>query len=331
MKYFNELLPFIHAGDRVWVQAHNFPDHDAVAAAFGVFDLLRQHDIKSSIIYDGEIQRSSLQRMIDLLGVPIAPFQSCGITASDKVIVVDGCVGNKNVTSVGGTPIAVIDHHRYDSSETVPFLDVRSNLGSCATLVATYYNASGREIPRMVATALMVGIGVDTAHLLRGASVDDVNCFAELSKRADLKTVHSILRNNTQQRDLAFYKYSLEHAVIDDRFAYCYFPQGCDQNLLGILGDFFLGIDNVDFALVCARNGHRLDMSIRAEENRFHCTDIIHQVLDGLGSCGGHQEMAGGFMLLSQYTDPAMPPEEFVRQRFFELYKSLRERRKIRD
>ncbi len=79
-----------------------------------------------------------------------------------------------------------------------------------------------------------------------------------------------------------------------DRMAFCYFPQGCDQNLLGILGDFLLSLDKIDFVALCAHNEDRINFSLRSEVAEWAADAIARQILQGIGFGGGHAEMAGG-------------------------------------
>ncbi|MCB1320031.1 MAG: hypothetical protein KDK34_07250, partial [Leptospiraceae bacterium] len=50
------------------------------------------------------------------------------------------------------------------------------------------------------------------------------------------------------------------------------------------------------FVALCAHNGRRINFSLRSERNEWNCSDVIQQVLDGIGFGGGHAELAGGMM-----------------------------------
>ena len=110
----------------------------------------------------------------------------------------------------------------------------------------------------------------------------------------DHALANRILRNHIQTQDLSFYKYAIDHLKIKDRVAFCYFPQGCNQNLMGILGDFFLALREVNFVLLCARNGSMVNVSLRSEVPEWNASLVIRKALEGIGNGGGHAEMAGG-------------------------------------
>ncbi len=296
MSSIHELLPLLRGEEPVYIQTHNFPDHDAVAAAFALQYLLAREQIETELIYEGEIQRSSLAMMIEELGIDIRHSSFWPLVESDKIVVVDGCKGNKNVTDLIGDEVGVIDHHQVIKPEDVPFADIRPDFGSCCTVVYTYFGELNFEIPQPVATALMIGINMDTALLTRGVGTTDIEAYADLYGRADMQLVNSILRNQVQTRDLAFFKVALERVRIHETLAFCYFPEGCNQNLLGILGDFFLSLVEVDFVALCARNGERINFSLRSEVEGWNSAKIIQQVLAGIGFGGGHFDRAGGIV-----------------------------------
>ena len=254
MSVISELLDHLRGRRGVFLQTHNFPDHDAVASVFALQALLAAEGIPAELIYDGELQRDSLRQMIAELGIAIRPQAEVARTDDDEIIVVDGCKGNKNVTDLVGTEIAVIDHHQVAAPDDVPFVDIRPEVGACSTIVHSYFEELGHEVPRRVATALLIGLNTDTALLTRGVSEADVTAFARLYRVADVALNNAILRNYIQTKDLDFFRFAWINLRIEDSLAFCHFPDGCNQNLLGILGDFFLAVQEVDFVVLAAHN-----------------------------------------------------------------------------
>lgn len=280
----------------MFVQTHDFPDHDAIASAFGLQGVLAGAGVPSRIVYAGDLQRDSLRRMIRDLGIEAAPAASLAIGAQDPIVIVDGCKGSKNVTDLPGDEVAVIDHHDVKSPEAVAFVDIRPDRGACATLIHGYWVEAGAPIPAAVATALMIGINMDTALLTRQVSRDDIQAYADLYTLADVRLENSILRNSIQTKDLAFYRHALENVQISDRVAFCWFPAGCNQNLLGILGDFFISLEEAEFVVLCARNAGVINISVRNEREGVNASRVVQKALDGIGFGGGHADMAGGII-----------------------------------
>ncbi len=296
MKDIRELIKLIKNEKFVYIQTHNFPDHDSIASAFGLRYLLETQGIKSYLIYEGVVQRDSLQEMVNELNIPIKAAKEYPIKKEDKIIIVDGCKGNKNVTDLIGNEVAVIDHHETESPDDVIFSDIRSGSGACSSIIYSYFEQLKIEIPTSIATALMVGLEVDTSLMTRGVEKSDVIAYSGLYVLSNMKFVNSLLRNYIQVKDLQFYKMAIEKVKIKDKYAFCYFDNGCNQNLLGIIGDFFLSINEVDFVFLCADNNSVINFSLRSEMHNWNAAIIIQEVLKGIGFGGGHSDMAGGII-----------------------------------
>ena len=55
LKKFDQFLELLDTDERVIIQAHDFPDHDAIASAFAMAYLLSQKGFKPFLSYQGFI------------------------------------------------------------------------------------------------------------------------------------------------------------------------------------------------------------------------------------------------------------------------------------
>lgn len=296
MNSINELINALSGQERVFIQTHNFPDHDSIASAFGLQSILKAFGIVSDIIFKGCIQRESLSNMMHRLNIEAHPYTDFDILERDKIILIDGCKGNSNVDDLIGKELAIIDHHQVTAPESVNYIDIRSTYGACSTIIYEYFAEAQMDIPKKVASALLIGINMDTALMTRGVSEKDICAYSNLYLLSDIPLVNSILRNYIQIRDLYFYQKLLDNIVIDENLAFCYFKNGCSQNLLGILGDFLISIEEVDFVVLCAKNNDVINFSVRSENCRLNAAQVIQHLLKDLGFGGGHEDMAGGII-----------------------------------
>lgn len=296
MQLVDRFLQTLSPYDRIYIQTHNFPDHDAVATAFAMQALLAQKGKQSTIIYEGEVQRDSLKRMILEFKIEMIPASEVNLKTTDPIVVVDGCKGNKNVTDLIGDEVAVIDHHLVTAPDDVKYADIRPDYGACSTIAFEYMKEAKVAISSEVASALLVGINMDTSLLTRQVSRNDLLAYTELYTSADVALVNSILINYIQTKDLEFYKTALNRVQIHEGLAFCFFPEGCAQNLMGILGDFFMSLQEITFVALCANNSDRINFSTRSEERKWNASKIIQEVLDGIGFGGGHTDRAGGMI-----------------------------------
>ena len=74
----------------VFIQAHNFPDPDAISSAFGLQQFLAYYGIESSLCYDGRIDRLSSKKMLDTFGITMFSKEELShMKESDFIILVD--------------------------------------------------------------------------------------------------------------------------------------------------------------------------------------------------------------------------------------------------
>ena len=85
--------------------------------------------------------------------------------------------------------VAAIDHHEFVGNMGYRFMDIRPEVGSCSAIIADWFFENDMEPPRIVATALLYGILMDTDNLTRGASDFDINMFYRLYKLSDLSGI----------------------------------------------------------------------------------------------------------------------------------------------
>ncbi len=293
---FKALIERFRGYPRIVIQAHDFPDHDAIASAFALSYLLEQFGIPTVLVYAGEIDRISIQRMIETLGIPIHSIHHTDLSPKDKTIVVDGCIGEKNVTDIIGDEIAVIDHHHVFASDDLWYQDVRPEYGATASIMVEYFDAFHLAIPKDIATGLLIGLNIDTANLTRGFCDADVRAFAALHQLADQVTVNRICRNSLETHELEFYQSLLKDLKVTGKLAVALLPEHCPKNLLGILGDFLISVDTIDVTVLASFNGDTIQLSLRSETQDIDVAEIARKVLnDGnIGFGGGHPHMAGG-------------------------------------
>ncbi len=310
LEFFTKLR-YEHA---VYIQTHNFPDHDAIASAYGLQKLMERFSVNSTITYDGNIERESLKRMIMDLHIKLVHADDLKMSSKDKIIIVDGCKHNRNVTDLPGDEIGIIDHHLIEIPDDVHYVDLRHNYGSTSTIVYEYYLKTHQTFTKNVATAMMIGLNKDTAGLTRGVNYHDVIAYSDLWHNADMEYVNKIMRNDIEMNDLSFFSRGIQKLKTYKNFGFIFFEDGCMQNLLGVLGDFFLTLQELDFVVLAARNGKKINLSLRSEYRKWNAAIVIEKALKGIGFGGGHDDMAGG--IIEQKID-------YTADELFEIFKKV--------
>jgi nanoRNase/pAp phosphatase (c-di-AMP/oligoRNAs hydrolase) len=291
---------------RLVIQAHDFPDHDAVSSSYALAHLLGEFGVRTQIVYNGVIDRISLRNMIEQVGIPIVHWREAGLTAADKTITVDGCIGEKNVTDLPGDEIAVIDHHQVTPPPGLWYQDVRPGYGACATILHEYYDALEIALPRDVATALQVGLAIDTANLTRGFQKADVAAFAHFHEVADQEKINVICRNSLLREEVVYYRQLLDALQVRDGVGFVWMADGCPKNMLGVMGDFLMSVHEISTTILAAPDGDTIQLSLRTEHPDVNVGRLVKEVLQqhDLGFGGGHAHMAGGLVQRAKFQAP---------------------------
>lgn len=318
MNDIDRLIGHLDRNRRVVVQAHDFPDHDAVATAFALRELLAVRGIEAVLSYGGSIQSDSLTDAIRHLEIDIVSNAVVGIDEDAQVIVVDGFIGNSNVTGIPGTTVGVIDHHPPPWPSDCPFVDIRQEYGACSTILYTYFRDAGVEISPPVATALLMGIMMDTAYMTRGVGSIDLEAFNDLYMRGDHQLATRLLRNSLSLSHLATFRQAIDVCIVARDFSFAVLPGEFSAEVTALIADFFLGLREIHFVVVVSGDRDEYRLSVRSEDNTRPSDVVIRTALEGIGSGGGHIHMGGGSIPRDLY-----PGDEGLRKRFISALETV--------
>lgn len=290
-----ELVSCIN-NEHIYIQTHNFPDPDAISSAYGLQRLLEVKGIKSSICYQGKIDKFSTKKMIDSLHIEIFDINEIEIKENDEIVLVDSQLGNVNVQKTAGQIVACIDHHPSFNCVNYEFSDIRPRVGACASLIAAYFMVNDIKMTRDVATALMFGIKVDTANLSRGVSNIDLNMFYTLYNICDIDLINSLETSTLQFEDLDAYANAIKSIKVFDNISFANTGNHCPEPLIASISDFMLLMAGVNVCVVYSIKLDGIKISVRSDSVILDAGQLANEALYGIGSGGGHPTMAGGFV-----------------------------------
>ncbi len=285
-------------GHRIYIQTHNIPDPDAIGSAYGLQQLLKKYDIHATICYDGDIDKLSASKMLDMFGIEMFPDQDIAgeMKEEDYIICVDSQKNAGNITDLIGNEIAAIDHHPTTarSADTAYlYRDVRI-VGACCTLITQYYQDLGVTPDPGVATALLYGIKMDTLQFSRGVRNEDISAFAYLNPLADEQEIAKLEMNNIEYSDLKSYGSAINNIQVFGYLGVSYIPFACPDTMVSIVADFILSLIEVEVAVIYCERPDGLKFSVRSEREDVNAGELIAKALQGVGVGGGHATMAGG-------------------------------------
>ncbi len=282
--------------NKVYIQTHNFPDPDAIASAYGLSVLLRIRGIDAQITYNGSIDKTVTAKMVRRLGIKVVESESADeLENDDEIIIVDAQKGNANIINMNGTEIICIDHHPIYINEDYQFSDIRPEVGACASIIASYYVENDIDIPKNVATALLYGIKVDTADMKRGVSDLDMEMFYILHGLADNDVLYDLDSSIIEMSDLKSYSTAISSVDIYESVCFADAGKNCPDALIANIADFLITLNGIELTVIYSVKADGIKLSIRSNSN-YRAGYITNIALEGIGSGGGHDNMAGGFL-----------------------------------
>jgi nanoRNase/pAp phosphatase (c-di-AMP/oligoRNAs hydrolase) len=312
---------FVKRYDDLILQTHDFPDPDAIAAAYGLASLISAIGGRAVICYTGVITRAITQEMIGVLGIPILPAV-CKPGKDSAIMVVDARIQNTNVTKFTAKYVGEIDHHHTKTAQMrVAFRDVRPHYGSTSSIVGEYWREMGLRMPRSVATALAIGLNTDTQRFLRETHVADIEIFSWLFKRVDRAYLQYVLNNNIERADFQYFSKAISSLEVRENFGLADLEELDNPALLAIICDFLLTAKEISVMITLALSGNKVALSLRSEEPALPASDIAMYITKGIGSAGGHRSMAAGTCPIPKDADPTVIKKQII-DRYFSCLKS---------
>lgn len=308
----------------VYIQMHNFPDPDAIASAFGLKELLEYHGIAATICYKGKIERYSTEKICALFEIAMENIENITerLNGTDEVILVDAQKGNSNIIDITGEEIICIDHHPTFEKQTYRFADIRPEVGACASIIAQYFFENNIPLDERTATVLSFGIRMDTKNLSRGVSKLDMEMLYRMFDLCDQNIIYSLENSSLYFEDLLAYSRAIYSIQVYDNVSFADTGKDCPEGLIASVSDFMLALVEVTFSIVYSRKKDGIKLSVRSEGAKLDAGKIVRQALDGIGSGGGHAEMAGGFIPFTGDDDEAYLMIKELQERFLRVIKS---------
>jgi nanoRNase/pAp phosphatase (c-di-AMP/oligoRNAs hydrolase) len=297
MARIHELVELLKdAPDEVFIQPHNVPDPDAIAACFGLQQLLDALGVPAAIVYEDEIEKANSRAILEAFTITMrhsADIETLG--SEDWTVLVDVQKSNANYTDLVTDEVACIDHHQYNGPQGYKFEDVRPQVGSCCAIIAQYFQEAEVEPARTVASALLYGIFMDTADLTRGASTMDIDMFYWLYGRADISIISQLKNNELSLGDLKDYARAFESVEVYGEVGFLPLENGNDS-LLGAASDIVTSVAGVNVVVSYAIRDTGVKYSTRSATPAVNAGALVRYIVDGYGIGGGHDSMAGGFV-----------------------------------
>lgn len=286
---------------KVYIQPHNFPDADAVASAFGLYELLTNLNIDSEIIcYTTRTAstKPNLDKMLREIENDITyNIRTVPEDVEDYALfLIDVQQDNSNITPLNAKYIYCIDHHEACSSEIYVDSDVRPSIGSSSTIITKYFQKYQMTPSSLTATLLSFGIYQDTGSLSEKTTNLDTDCKMWLNDKCDADLYNDLIHSSFTYADLSIIASALKSAEQYRNVVFCKVSTW-DDNMLGNISDTLSEVSDIDISIAYADKKDGWKLSIRSYNKLLSAVDVVQHLTGQFSSLGGgHLNKSGGFI-----------------------------------
>ena len=302
----DRLLSVLEPYERVVAVSHVNPDPDSLASMLGIRELVQKCQPGKPVVLtvDGMIARAENRAMVELIPIPLVPIRSVPIDAGTAVVMVDTQPHTGRRSSESARPQVVIDHHETGGElEGVLFQDIRTQMGASSTIITGYLLEQKVVISPQLATALLYGIESETTGYPREACSLDDGALVWLFPRADKELLARIRNPKLPQSHFATFQRALRNAFLYRDLIVAWCGEVSQPDIVAEVADFFVRFDQVNWVLSAGRFEGALKLSLRSTDLEGEAGEVLREVVDGLGSAGGHDKRAGGMVTLADSND----------------------------
>ncbi|MEZ4732779.1 MAG: bifunctional oligoribonuclease/PAP phosphatase NrnA [Caldilineaceae bacterium] len=303
-----------HRGEYHAIVLHDYPDPDAIAAAFAHRLISAQFNIETDLLYAGAISHQQNIALVRLLGIDLVRYTNeLDLSHYTGAVYVDNQGNASKVTTAleaaGICALIVVDHHEPQDRLNAEYVDVR-RVGATATMYAEYLEeglvilSKTSKEHSAVATALMHGIMSDTDNFIR-AGVEDFHAAAFLSRFIDADLLQQILNQSRTKQTMESIRRALGNRLTVENYSIAGigYLRAADRDSIPQAADFLLTEENIHTAIVYgiitdADGKEALIGSMRTTKLTLDPDAFIKEVLgrDASGNYfGGGKFSAGAF------------------------------------
>jgi nanoRNase/pAp phosphatase (c-di-AMP/oligoRNAs hydrolase) len=294
----NASLEALKGRRRLLISPHDDPDPDALAAAWGMAELLTQElNVDVVIAFEGIIGRAENRAMVRELGIKLRRLETLDLETFDGVLLVDTQPAARNHSAPRSLPLlGCVDHHPIlqDNAE-YPWFDVRPVGGTTSAIVLTYLLAHQIPVDDQLATAILYALKTDTLDFSRGATEMDLAAYAYVFPRSDHEALGAIVNPRLDPPYFQLLHRALDMACIHGPAIVIYLDELPYPDLVAEMADLFVRRRGIEWSICGGTYKGALRFSLRTENERANAGSIVQGLVTAFGgAAGGHGTTAAG-------------------------------------
>ncbi|MEK6408968.1 MAG: bifunctional oligoribonuclease/PAP phosphatase NrnA [Acidobacteriota bacterium] len=322
-----------HRGERHAIVMQDYPDPDAISAAWAHKLIAARFGIDCDIIYEGRISHQENLALVQLTELEMVRYiEGYNLEQYHGTVFVDNqgttAALTDRFTAARVKPVVIVDHHEKQDRIEAEFTDIRQ-IGATATIYTEYMREGLLELKKSepshvkLATALMHGIRSETSGLIR-ARAEELEAASFLSRFADSSLLEDILSVKRSKQVMDVIRLALENREIRDSYSISGvgFLRSEDRDSIPQAADFLLTEENVHTAIVYGiiLKGDREMVvgSMRTNKVTLNPDEFLKEALGTTEAgryYGGGRRGAGGFEIPIGFL-AAIKDDELVRMKW---------------
>ena len=295
-EFSSRILEFVRGKGKVLIVAHDNPDPDSLAAAFALRYLLEvSENIIATITFGGIIGRGENRAMVKELEIKTVPLDGLDLTQFGVVCMVDTQPGTGNNSFPEEREVhIVIDHHPLrEQTKKCKLVDVRDHYGASATMLYEYLLSQEAYVGTKLATILFYAIKSETQDLGREWTAFDRAAYLNLLQLSNNRILYNITHSQVPREYFSCYSRAIENARLYDSVLVFNLFDIDNPDVVAEMADFLLRMDGVDLVLGMGRFREKEILSLRTSDHEIFAGKVMREVVDSLGTAGGHGMIAG--------------------------------------
>lgn len=294
------IVEWLRGKGPILIVTHDFPDPDALAAAYALRHLiLMKVGQAATIAFEGAIGRSENRAMVRELEIETVPLGTLDPHEFAVICLVDAQPGTGNTSLPANCPIdLVIDHHPLrEATSASRWVDVRPEYGAAATILYEYLLAHNLTLATKLATILFYAIKSENQGLGREWCPADHAAYRSLLPLCNNRILNRITHPSLPLGYYAKVETALKNSRIYDDILVFNLKRVDHPEIVAEMADFLLRAEGVEVVLGIGEFAGEGILSLRSSDPSINAGELIQKITAGYGSSGGHDRVAGGQLL----------------------------------
>ncbi len=296
--FLDRLLDDLRVPGKILVATHDNPDPDSLASALGLQALFGLCLGRETVIgYGGMVGRAENRALVETCHIPLVALDDIRYADFSTRVLVDAQpdTGNNSIPP-DVTLDLVVDHHplRENTPQRARWVDVRSDFGASATIVAQYLMTKNVEFSALLATAFLYALKSETQDLGIHANEVDRLVYLHLLPRVDARALFEITHPKVSREYFRILGRLVRQTQLYGKAAVLYVGRVSNPDLVAEMADQLMRLQAVEWALCMGTFANEFFLSMRTSHEGGGAGQMIQRIVRGLGRAGGHGMMAGG-------------------------------------